>query len=141
MRIRIAKEFIWEMSHRLPFHNGDCKNIHGHTYKVRIEIEGETDSNGILIDYYDLSKIVAPVIHEMDHAFLVDENDELMMNFLSTNKFKHVVVPFTTTAENIAANLVETLKPRFLDHPNIDTLKIRFYETSDVFAELEIKIK
>jgi 6-pyruvoyltetrahydropterin/6-carboxytetrahydropterin synthase len=141
MRIRIAKEFNWEMSHRLPFHNGDCKNIHGHTYKVRIEIEGETDSNGILIDYYDLAKIVAPVIQPMDHAFLVDESDHIMLDFLRENNFKHVVVPFTTTAENIVSNLINKLKPRFQDHQNIDTLKIRFHETSDVFAELEIKIK
>ena len=141
MRIRIAKEFTWEMSHRLPFHQGDCKNIHGHTYKVRVEVEGETDTNGMLIDYYDLAKIVNPVINQMDHSFLVDEHDDLMMNFLKTNGFKHFVIPFTTTAENIAKFLIEAFTPKFQDFDNIDFLKIRFQETSDVFAELETKIK
>ena len=29
MRTTISKQFRWEMGHRLPFHEGLCKNIHG----------------------------------------------------------------------------------------------------------------
>ena len=140
MRIRIAKEFQWEMSHRLPFHKGDCKNIHGHTYKVRVEIEGNTDENGMIMDYFDMANIMNPVIHKLDHAFLVDDNDSIMLDFLTANNFKHVVINKTTTAENIAAYILDIITPSFEQYKNIDILKIRFNETADVFAELEKKL-
>jgi len=41
--MKIAKEFKWEMGHRLPEHFGQCKNIHGHSYKMLVEFEGEID--------------------------------------------------------------------------------------------------
>ncbi|MFI5263969.1 MAG: 6-carboxytetrahydropterin synthase, partial [Candidatus Kapaibacterium sp.] len=30
MLTRISKSFRWEMAHRLPFHEGGCRHIHGH---------------------------------------------------------------------------------------------------------------
>ena len=41
--MKIAKEFNWEMGHRLPEHFGKCKNIHGHSYKMMVELEGDLD--------------------------------------------------------------------------------------------------
>ena len=135
--MRIGKEFIWEMSHRLPFHKGGCQNIHGHTYKMMVEVEGITDENGMIMDYYDLEAIIAPMIKRMDHAFLVDENDSTMLNFLKEQNFKHFVVPCTTTAENIAKHLLNVFVPEFRKFENLNKLRIRFHETFDVFAEIE----
>jgi len=56
--MRIAKEFVWEMSHRLPYHEGNCKNIHGHSYKMELSLEGEPNENGMLIDFYHIERIV-----------------------------------------------------------------------------------
>ena len=41
--MKVAKEFKWEMGHRLPEHFGNCKNIHGHSYKMIAEFEGEIE--------------------------------------------------------------------------------------------------
>jgi len=60
MNTKISKEFKWEMSHRLPFHKGLCQNIHGHTYKLRLDLVGSLDENGMLIDFYDLEIITQP---------------------------------------------------------------------------------
>jgi len=138
--MRIGKEFIWEMSHRLPFHQGGCQNIHGHTYKMRVEVEGNTDANGMIMDYYDLEAIVSPIVRRMDHAFLVDESDTVMLNFLKEQNFKHLVVPCTTTAENIVKHWLNVFKPEFQKFKNLTKLKIRFHETFDVFAELETEL-
>ena len=135
--MRIGKEFIWEMSHRLPFHKGGCQNIHGHTYKMMVEVEGITDENGMIMDYYDLEAIISPMVKRMDHAFLVDENDSTMLDFLKEQKFKHFVVPCTTTAENIAKYLLDVFVPEFRKFENLNKLRIRFHETFDVFAEIE----
>jgi len=50
--MKIAKEFRWEMGHRLPEHTGLCRNIHGHSYRMVVEITGDVLANGMIIDFY-----------------------------------------------------------------------------------------
>ena len=137
MKIRIGKEFIWQMSHRLPFHSGGCRNIHGHSYMMRVEVEGETDSNGMIMDYYDIENIISPLIEKMDHSFCVDSNDKVMLDFLKEQNFKYYLVPFTTTAENLTKHITGIISTEFKKFDNLKTMKIRVNETADVFAELE----
>ena len=55
--IRITKEFKFEMAHALHGYDGLCKNIHGHSYRMIVEFEGELDEQGMVIDFYDVEKI------------------------------------------------------------------------------------
>lgn len=134
---RIAKEFRWEMGHRLPFHEGLCRNIHGHSYSMRVEIEGETEKNGMVMDYYDVKSIVQPIVDQLDHAFLCDENDEIMKEFFLSHPMKTVMVPFFTTAENIALYMLEKVCTAFINQQNIRKVMIRVYETEETYAEVE----
>jgi len=93
--MKIAKEFRWEMGHRLPEHFGLCKNIHGHSYKMIVEFEGELDKNQMVIDYYDVEKIINPVIEKLDHSFMVNKNDKIVLELLDKMNSKKVVVDFT----------------------------------------------
>lgn len=79
--MKISKEFRWEMGHRLPEHEGLCRNIHGHSYKMVLEIEGKVQKNGMIIDFYDLGKIVKPIIKNYDHAFMCYFKDMDMLLF------------------------------------------------------------
>ncbi len=88
----ISKEFKWEMGHRLPRHNGACKNVHGHSYRLRVEIEGEPNEEGMVIDFHDISAAVKPLIAELDHAFLCEESDVEMLQFLRESAVTCVVV-------------------------------------------------
>ena len=129
------------MSHRLTFHKGPCKNIHGHSYKMRVEIEGETDENMMVLDYYEIDKIIAPIINSLDHAFVCSDDDELMINFLDTNGFKYIVINGFTTAENLVTYITNIIKPKFEEHKNIFMLKVRVYETLDAYAERKINLR
>lgn len=138
MITKIAKDFYWEMSHRLPFHKGPCKNIHGHSYKIRVEISGEPDINGIVIDYYDLKLVMIPLIEQLDHSFVVDKNDTLMINFLKENNMKYFILNKTTTAENLAEYIFIEIKNQIRNKfNNISHLTVRLFETDDVYAEVE----
>jgi len=132
--MKIAKEFRWEMGHRLPEHFGLCKNIHGHSYKMIIEFEGELDKNQMVIDYYDVEKIVNPVIEKLDHSFMVNIDDKIVIEFLEKMNSKKVVVGFNSTAENICNYLLSEIKKCSLPS-NISSLKIRVYETQFDYAE------
>ena len=50
-RIRITKKFTFEAGHALYGHDGKCKNIHGHSYKLYVTVIGEpiTDNSLSLI--------------------------------------------------------------------------------------------
>ena len=107
--MKIAKEFRWEMGHRLPFHEGLCKNIHGHSYKMVVEISGNIDKNGMIIDFFDLGKIVKPIIEKYDHAFLCWENDKIVKDFLDKNKMKRVFALYHSTVENICSDFASQI--------------------------------
>lgn len=136
--MKIAKEFSWEMGHRLTFHKGKCKNLHGHSYKCVVEIEGTPDSNGMVLDYYDLSKIVNPLIDELDHSIMVYNEDKDLISALEKLNSKMVVVNFQTTAENICYYLIDKIKSSLPE--NIISLKVRVFETENTYAEEEIKL-
>ncbi len=132
--MKIAKEFRWEMGHRLPEHFGLCKNIHGHSYKMIVEFEGELDKNQMVIDYYDVEKIINPVIEKLDHSFMVNIDDKIVIEFLEKMNSKKVVVGFNSTAENICNYLLSEIKKCSLPE-NISSVKVRVYETQFDYAE------
>ena len=138
--MKIAKEFRWEMGHRLPEHFGLCKNIHGHSYKMIVEFEGELDKNQMVIDYYDVEKIINPVIEKLDHSFMVNIDDNIVIEFLEKMNSKKVVVGFNSTVENICNYLLSEIKKCLLP-TNISSVKVRVYETQFDYAEESARIK
>ncbi|MGL1901680.1 MAG: 6-carboxytetrahydropterin synthase QueD [Fibrobacterales bacterium] len=73
--MRIAKSFTFDAAHFLPNvpDGHKCKNLHGHTYKVEIELDGPVDSvTGFVMDFGDLKTVVKPLIDLLDHRFLND---------------------------------------------------------------------
>lgn len=125
------------MGHRLPAHFGKCKNIHGHSYKLIIEIEGDIDSNGMVMDYYELKKIMNPIIEDLDHAFMVYNEDNQVIEFLDKINSKKVVVSFQSTVENICSYILKKVSESKIPS-NIHKLKIRVCETPDDYAETEM---
>lgn len=138
--MKIAKEFRWEMGHRLPEHFGLCKNIHGHSYKMIVEFEGELNKDQMVIDYYDVEKIINPIINQLDHAFMVNTNDRIVLDFLEKMNSKKVVVDFDATAENICKFLLSEIIKSILPE-NINSVKVRVYETQFDYAEDTLQLK
>lgn len=141
MKVKLGKDFAWEMAHRLPFHEGPCKNIHGHSYKMRVELIGDLDENGMVLDFYDISKVVQPYIDKLDHAFLCNEKDEKVITFLKENNFKLYIMPNNTTSEYMAMYLANEFAPEFRKFKNLDVMHVRVYETVDAFAEVSVVLK
>lgn len=138
--MKIAKEFNWEMGHRLPEHFGKCKNIHGHSYKMLVEIEGELNDKGMVMDYYDLRDVIDPIVEELDHSFMANEKDLPVVEFLEKMKSKRMIVDFDSTVENITTYFLNKIKNAKLPS-NIKKLKVRVCETPDDYAEEEITLK
>ncbi|RPI17314.1 MAG: 6-carboxytetrahydropterin synthase [Ignavibacteriae bacterium] len=139
--MKISKEFRWEMGHRLPFHDGICKNLHGHSYKMVVEITGEINENGMIIDFYDLAVAVKPIIDELDHAFLCWENDKIVRDFVEKHDMKRVIVSYHSTVENICSDLCNRIynSLKEMKSNNFQELCVRIFESPNASAEMQIE--
>ena len=69
----LSKDFKFDAAHNLIHYHGKCEKLHGHTYRLRIVLEGEPDSEGMIMDFIDLKQIVnEQVISRLDHAYIND---------------------------------------------------------------------
>lgn len=83
--LSITKTFEFSAGHRLYRPDwdekrncevyGSCTNIHGHNYKLEVEVAGELDSETMMVlDTKKIKQIVHElVISELDHRFLNDD--------------------------------------------------------------------
>jgi len=60
--MKAAKQFRWEGVHRLPWHQGDCWPLHGHSYSLNIELEGKPNEYGMLVNFADIKRLLTTFI-------------------------------------------------------------------------------
>jgi 6-pyruvoyltetrahydropterin/6-carboxytetrahydropterin synthase len=137
MLTTISKQFRWEMGHRLPFHEGLCRNMHGHSYEAHVILTGEPDEHGMVMDYFDMKWLIQDKIDELDHCFLCDASDTVVVDFLREHGLKSVLVPMPTTAENIARLLIEHVCSKLPADHRVKSVRLRVYETEKTYAEVE----
>lgn len=69
----ISKEFRFEAAHFLPnvAVNHQCRNIHGHSYRLVIRARGPIDNQtGWVMDLSELSRAFEPIKEKLDHKLL-----------------------------------------------------------------------
>ena len=144
-KIRVTKEFDFEMAHALWNYDGACKNIHGHSYRLFITLAGEpcSDSSdpkfGMVIDFKDLKNMVMePVVNFLDHSLVVyREADGEIMETVRTMYEKVHVFDFQPTCENLVLYIVRTIQP--LLPPGLELNAVKLFETATSFAEWHAK--
>jgi queuosine biosynthesis protein QueD len=72
----ITRSIEFAMGHRLQHHEGLCKHVHGHNYKVTVEVHAdELDTQGMVMDFSDLKAEMENVFKKYDHAFVCEIGD------------------------------------------------------------------
>lgn len=99
-KLKIITSF--DAAHQLRGYKGKCENIHGHNWKVEVEVVADSlNEIGIAIDFKELRDITEEVISSLDHTFLNE------------------IPPFNEinpSSENIARWIYLSLKDR-IKHP------------------------
>jgi len=138
--MRITKMFDWHCSHHLVDYKGLCKNLHGHSYKMEIEVEGRTKTkgseNGMVVDFGTLKTIVkTAIVDKFDHALVLWDKDTEVIRFAERQNWKTLILPFNTTAENMVRWIYKELteKKRLIGHWKV--IRVRLYETDTSYAE------
>ena len=145
--MKIGKVIQWDMGHRVLNHRSVCKGLHGHRYKAEICVEGDlvekkdASEEGMVIDFADIKKTAQKFIQEeLDHVFMVWEKDIELLEFFKNSKgHKPVIVPFTPTAENVAAYIFKELKDKFTDvfKTGLHLQSVKLWETPSSYALFE----
>lgn len=119
--ITLTKIFRFEACHHLPYYEGDCHNLHGHSYKLEVTVKGDvkTDINdpkcGMIIDFKDLKTIVKSVVgNKYDHNYLND---------FFPNPTAEVMVRW------IGIEIASKLPP------DVHLVSCRLWETADSYAD------
>ena len=69
----LCKDFTFDAAHNLVNYHGKCERLHGHTYRLRVVLEGRPDAEGMIMDFLELKDIVKEcVLSRLDHAYLND---------------------------------------------------------------------
>ncbi len=130
--LTVSKECHFDAAHVLPDHQGQCKNLHGHTYRLIVEVAEGHNGNDMVIDFKDLKRIVGEVIlSRFDHAFIYDQTNEMECDIAATlTKYalRCAALPFKTTAENLARFIFQELKPY------LQIQSVYLYETPESYA-------
>ncbi len=116
MKYAITKEFTFEAAHRLlRNYTGKCRNNHGHSFKVKIWLEGESlDDKDMLIDFQETKKLKAWIDEYLDHATLLWKEDPMIDSLLSFEN-KVLVTEKNPTSEHIAELILAKAQEIFND--------------------------
>ncbi len=67
----VSKEFTFDAAHFLTKYHGKCENLHGHTYRLRVTVDGPVGEDDMVMDFCVLKELVGErVLGKLDHADL-----------------------------------------------------------------------
>ncbi|MCB9915405.1 MAG: 6-carboxytetrahydropterin synthase [Planctomycetes bacterium] len=148
--IEVQKEYFkFSAAHFLIFPDGSAERLHGHNYRVFLELDAGLDEHGLVVDFKRIKPIVRRLVDALDEHFLVPgEHRELRVTEAEGDAFEVryrdrryvvpredvIVLPINnTSSENLAAwlgrELLRLLPESFADVV-VDSLRVGVEETS-----------
>lgn len=105
----LKTESSFDSAHFLTDYYGKCENLHGHRWRVVAylrapELGGDGTMRDMVVDFGVFKRALRALTEELDHTFLVEEGSLAAdtMSCLEREGFSLTVLPFRTTAENLA---------------------------------------
>lgn len=115
----LKAEKTFDSAHFLSNYDGKCRNIHGHTWKVIVEVKQEelikTGSfKDMIVDFGALKEDLKEEVDYFDHSLIIEEGtmrEETLKNLIEDG-FKITVVKFRSTSENFTKYFFDKLEKR-----------------------------
>jgi 6-pyruvoyltetrahydropterin/6-carboxytetrahydropterin synthase len=127
----LKAESSFDAAHFLTNYNGKCENLHGHRWRVIAylgvsELESEGTNKGMVVDFAVLSAALRKLTDSFDHTFVVEEGSlaSETVRCLKNEGFTLKIVPFRTTAENLAKQFFDALQ-----NEGLPVCRVEVYET------------
>lgn len=140
-KIRLTKEFRFEMAHALWNYDGLCKHFHGHSYILRVTVIGFPNSDvqspkfGMVMDFGQLKQIVhEEVVDRLDHSVVINKSSD-HKGFLDLPQMgeRAIITDYQPTCENMIVEMAERISSRLPQEVELHSLRLN--ETANSFAE------
>lgn len=70
--IELEKEYFkFSAAHFLIFPDGSAERLHGHNYRVFLEIDARLSEHGLVIDFKEIKPVVRELLDSLDERFLI----------------------------------------------------------------------
>ena len=136
---KLRTEAHFDSAHFLAGYNGKCANIHGHCWKLEVEISGcdlqqDREKRGMLIDFGDLKKTVRAAADSFDHTLIYEKGSLKATTLAALNDegFSLTEVDFRPTAENFSKHFYTMLSGQ-----GLPVSRVTVYETAENCAYYE----
>ncbi len=127
----LKTESSFDAAHFLTDYHGKCENLHGHRWRVVVYIEQpalqtEGTMKDMVIDFGDFKQAVRDLTEELDHSFIVEQGSlkQQTLDCLKEEGFELSIMPFRTTAENLAHYFCDRLCAQ-----GLPVTRVEVYET------------
>ena len=130
----VKTEDSFDSAHFLARYNGKCRNIHGHRWRVVIEIAGENLDDGMVVDFTDIKAALKALTDNLDHSLVMEKDTLKLQTYecLVDEGFRIMIMDFRPTAENFAKYFFDEIKNKGF---NIRATEV--YETPNNCARYE----
>jgi 6-pyruvoyltetrahydropterin/6-carboxytetrahydropterin synthase len=140
-RLSLVRSLKFCAGHRLLGHEGRCAYLHGHNYRVDVEVEAigggtEVDSVGRVIDFALIKRrLLGWLDDHWDHAFILWTLDESALAAVkAATPTKYFLLPWNPTAENMARYLLEVVAPHVLADLGVVATRVAVWESDESCA-------
>lgn len=100
-------EDTFDSAHALRGYQGSCENLHGHTWKVQIFLQGDKLNNiGIMHDFRDIKADLSKIMEKFDHKNLNDLPEFKVDNPSSENLARAIFIELKKTLPQLAKSTV-----------------------------------
>ncbi|MBQ8662866.1 MAG: 6-carboxytetrahydropterin synthase [Eubacterium sp.] len=113
----LKTEQSFDSAHFLAGYQGKCSNLHGHRWRVVVEIWSENlvsegQLRGMVTDFGDIKADLQKLTDDYDHALIVEKGSlkETTVQALEDENFRIIMVPFRPTAEHFSRHFYDALK-------------------------------
>jgi 6-pyruvoyltetrahydropterin/6-carboxytetrahydropterin synthase len=77
--VRVVKDsLVFSAAHFITFNGNQCERIHGHNYRVEVEVRGPLDENHYVFDFIALRDAAAKIALSLDHHVILPTESQLI---------------------------------------------------------------
>src|SRR5947199_4495829 len=78
-KVRVTKDYlVFSSGHFITYAGDNCERIHGHNYRVAVEVEDDLDENHYVFDFLALRDLARGITDELDHRMLLPARSPLI---------------------------------------------------------------
>jgi 6-pyruvoyltetrahydropterin/6-carboxytetrahydropterin synthase len=130
-KVRVTKDYlVFCAGHFITYNGEHCERLHGHNYRVAVEVEGDLDENQYVVDFIALKDLTRAITEELDHRMLLPTRSSLIQlaeegsnlrvsyrdRYWSFPRDECVLLPIAnTTAELLADYIAGRLRQGMVD--------------------------